>query len=371
MTSDGVYYWFGDYLHIDGMATNDAGYTVDFMRVECVVEDLDTETSVRGSGIPGAYAVPAGGTAPFGVTIYLPGLGDSDLDIAVTSIGAAATPPSPTPMTLVRRDVRLQSGQRIYSCVYRNDSEKDIESPRLGGWELDSEGDLVDTLCISADLKIPPKGLWATEVAGSMSDTRPGTVKMSCEALPIVGGRLNGTVTSGGVALLGAVVSGSGFSVEARYNGAYECRSIAPGLQTVSYSHPGYLTQAYPVTITLGGRATKDVELIVSPSLARSPSGASKSYRRRRGKAKYSLAATVRGADGFPVGGVKVVLQRSKNGRTRWASEGAALRSDENGRVSRTLVSKKKSTVYYRWAVVRQPGVNGTPRTSRQRIAVR
>jgi hypothetical protein len=98
-------------------------------------------------------------------------------------------------------------------------------------------------------------------------------------------------------------------------------------------------------------------------SIVRTPSKAKPTYRRKKGKARFTLSAAVRGADGTLMSGVAATLQTSKNGKKGWKNS-YKLATNEAGVASKSFTVKKKSTVYYRW-------VAGDKKTSVQRVIVK
>ena len=68
--------------------------------------------------------------------------------------------------------------------------------------------------------------------------------------------------------------------------------------------------------------------------------------------------------------GIRVRLQRSANGKTRWKTVGTYT-SNGAGKVAKSFSAKRRSTYYYRWAVPSQAGVIGTPKTRKQKIKVK
>jgi hypothetical protein len=185
---------------------------------------------------------------------------------------------------------------------------------------------------------------------------------------------LIGTVTWAGTPLTGVTVTPSGNYTPTRtiFNGQYAKTGVVGLLagNGITYSKPGYDTQSRSVTIGGGATTTQDIALTVTPSIARSPKSSSVTYRRKKGKAKYSLSATVKGADSTPVGGIRVRLQRSVNGKTKWKTSGTYT-ANSAGKVTKAFTSKNRSTTYYRWVVLPQSGVTATPKTSRQKIRIK
>lgn len=83
-------------------------------------------------------------------------------------------------------------------------------------------------------------------------------------------------------------------------------------------------------------------------SITRSPNSSRTTYRRRRGRATFTLSASAKGDFGWPIAGARIYLQSSPNGRTRWRTK-YALTTDASGRASHRFIAKSKSTTYYRW----------------------
>ena len=185
---------------------------------------------------------------------------------------------------------------------------------------------------------------------------------------------LVGTVTWAGRPLAGVTVAPAAPYTPTRTiaNGSYAKTGLVGllGGNVVVYSKPGYNSRTLWPIIGGGATTTQNVALTITPSLSRTPSASKKTYRRRHGKAKYTLSCVVKGAGGVAVPGVKISLQQSANGKTGWKRL-ATYASDGSGRVARSFTSKKRSTRWYRWAVASQTGVTATPKTSKQKITVR
>jgi hypothetical protein len=183
---------------------------------------------------------------------------------------------------------------------------------------------------------------------------------------------LFGTVTFKGAPLAGVSVTVDGYSTHTTIlNGGYAMSGIVPGSHMLIISKPGFMDGGALVTTGGGSEVEQDWALSTYPSLTRSPSQSTKTYTRKHGKAVYTLSAIVKGIGSVPVGGVKVYLQRSTNGRTGWKNSGGAISSSVAGRVAKTFTSTKRSTYYYRWSVPTQTGVLVTPHTSTQKIIVK
>jgi hypothetical protein len=185
---------------------------------------------------------------------------------------------------------------------------------------------------------------------------------------------LIGTVTWASHPISGATVTFPGYFTPTTtiVNGQYAKVGIAGGGSpaVVTYSKPGYNSLTVPITLSGGATVTRDVALTVTPSLTRSPAPTTKTYKRKHGKATYTLSVTVKGTGATPIANVRVRLQRSLNGKTKWKTL-LTRPSNAAGKVSQAFVSKKRSTRYYRWVVIAQSGVIGTPKTKAQKIRVR
>ncbi len=71
---------------------------------------------------------------------------------------------------------------------------------------------------------------------------------------------------------------------------------------------------------------------------------------RKKGVARYTLAAKIRDTKGAPLAGVKVVLQMREKSSGPWVSMYSRT-SSATGRVSKTIEKRRKFTAYYRWYV--------------------
>lgn len=165
------------------------------------------------------------------------------------------------------------------------------------------------------------------------------------------GGALVGTVrTPAGAPLSGVRVALlDGQYCDSRVGGAYVIGSIKPGVRTVTLSLPYYVSYTTSFSASALGTTTLDVALTpfrLTPTIARSPSSSSLTYKRKKGKAKFTLAATVRDARGG-VPGASVWLQKSSNGK-KWSTL-YRLKTNSAGKVSKAFSVKKKGTTYYRW----------------------
>ena len=184
-------------------------------------------------------------------------------------------------------------------------------------------------------------------------------------------GDLSGSVTFAGRPLAGAVVTVSGRSVKTDARGQFRITGVVPSSAAIAVSKPGYDTRRLSASVAAGQTTTVTVALTVTPRLSWSPPVSTRIYQRRGGRARFSLSAITKGADGALVPRVKVYLQTSKNGVTGWKDGGVALLSGATGRVSRAITATKSSTTYYRWRIPSQAGVKRTAVTAKQKIVIR
>ena len=103
-----------------------------------------------------------------------------------------------------------------------------------------------------------------------------------------------------------------------------------------------------------GVKADKNVtaqfeKVITAASIARTPNKSTVTYTRRKGVAKFTLSAVIKGWGGKAVAGHNVYLQTSKNGRT-WSST-YKLKTSPLGKASKTLSIKTTLMRHYRWYV--------------------
>lgn len=85
----------------------------------------------------------------------------------------------------------------------------------------------------------------------------------------------------------------------------------------------------------------------VRPSVKRTPSGSSLTYKRKHGSAKFTLSARFTDQFGLPIRGISVYLQKSSNGRS-WKNFVRAT-TNSNGTAAVKVTAKKKGRVYFRW----------------------
>jgi hypothetical protein len=124
------------------------------------------------------------------------------------------------------------------------------------------------------------------------------------------------------------------------HNGAPESLSIVAtqsgpyAARTLAYNGYGWGSLAWSVSP-------------VRPTITRSPSAGKLTYKRKKGKAKFTLKARMLDQFALPVKSTKVYLQTSSNGRS-WKNS-YTLYTNSTGWLSKTITAKKKGTKYYRW----------------------
>jgi Leucine-rich repeat (LRR) protein len=185
-------------------------------------------------------------------------------------------------------------------------------------------------------------------------------------------GTVVGTVIAAGRGALGAVKMTvyHGPSVMTASNGSYRLGIAPTGSRTLTFAKRYYLSRSVVCAVVAGASSTVNVALSpvrLTPSLTRSPSSSTLTYRRRSGVAKFALSARMADARGaVPKTGVR--LQRSANGKT-WTTL-VTLTTDGGGRVSRIVSEKKARTMYYRWYSVLTAYDNAVP-TGKQKVVVK
>lgn len=188
-------------------------------------------------------------------------------------------------------------------------------------------------------------------------------------------GKVIGKVTWNGAALSGVTVKvGSRPAVTTASNGTYSVGTLPPGTYNVTFSKSGYVSKTLTgVGVGWASTATRNMALartVVKPTIARSPSSSKVTYKRKRGVAKFTLSAKVKGWGGLPITGRYVYLQTSKNGKTGWKNT-YKIKTSSAGKASKYLKIKKKSVKYYRWYVPAKAGVNTSAYTSKQKVTVK
>lgn len=106
----------------------------------------------------------------------------------------------------------------------------------------------------------------------------------------------------------------------------------------------------------------------IRPAFSRSPSASKLTYKRKKGKVKFTLKARMLNQFALPVKSTKVYLQTSSNGRS-WKNS-YTLHTNASGWASRTITAKKKGTKYYRWYRPKTT-TNTSAQTGSQRVVIK
>lgn len=193
------------------------------------------------------------------------------------------------------------------------------------------------------------------------------------QATPLTTGMVFGMVYDAvnGTPLSGVSVStgGSG-AVTTDEFGFYMLSGLAPGTTSITFSRAGYYAQTLDVPVTAGNVTSQDVALRhpkTHVSISKTPGG-NAVYRRKRHRATFKLTFSVRDSYGV-CPGTTVTLQSSANGKNRWRRV-ATLRTDANGRASRTFTTRHASKTYYRW-VVSDSAAHYSVTSAKQKITVK
>ncbi|NTU72389.1 MAG: carboxypeptidase regulatory-like domain-containing protein [Coriobacteriia bacterium] len=280
----------------------------------------------------------------------------------------------------------LSSGRPTYEVWMTNNTTHTVGPLYVVGNEVQGPSSMnvapLDTLEMQADdpeksARLLPGETTTFTVQGLNSMLAPGNQRfyhwnLWIEAEPMPA--LVGTVTCGGRALSGAHVEVSGRPMaHTNASGRYGVLDVTPGIRYVGYSKPGFHSRTVEVAMLPGVDASRDVTLTTTPKFSWvNPTSVQKTYSRKRGKATYTLSATVKGDDNAPVQWIKVYLQVRKPGSSTWTNVGGYKTSTSTGKVTRTFTSTVKSTRYYRWALKSgQAGVIGSAKSSQRKVIVR
>lgn len=178
------------------------------------------------------------------------------------------------------------------------------------------------------------------------------------------------TVTPGGSPTGVRMTLGCGPYATTLANGSYALHACPTGVQTLTFSKPHYTSCVATLSVNSGTTYSVNATLsavLSKPTLKRSPSSSSLTYKRKKGTARFTLAATVIDTFG-PVSGTWVWLQKSTNGK-KWTTL-YRLKTNSAGNISKAFSAKKKGTTYYRWYA---PGtiLDRAAVTGRQKVRIR
>jgi hypothetical protein len=189
-------------------------------------------------------------------------------------------------------------------------------------------------------------------------------------------GTLHGSViASGAAALSGASVSVDGVeATKTASDGTYSLSDLALGLHTLKFSAVGFVpySQEFAIddadSLTIDRALTTQPVVPTKPVITRTPAKSSLVYRRKHGRASFSLSATVRDTRGARLGGVLLLLERSYDGK-HW-SKTYRIMTNASGVATKKLYADKKQKMYYRW-VVRPTSTHLSVSTKSQKVTIK
>ncbi|MDO9175219.1 MAG: hypothetical protein Q7V62_10475, partial [Actinomycetota bacterium] len=188
---------------------------------------------------------------------------------------------------------------------------------------------------------------------GHAETTHTATIRID-DSAPSVACAAAATYTDGAVLAISASDPYSGVASVAYRLDAGATQTVAAASAGVTTTVWGNHTLRYVATDALGNESDAQVASfrvvpsVVTPRVARSPSAWSKTVKRKRGVARYTLRITVTRPGGVPIGALGVRIQTSKNGRTGWKNA-YWLRTNSSGVAYKAFSTKKRATRYYRW----------------------
>jgi len=182
---EGFFYWSGDDLCVEGFAYNESSYLLNYPQIWYQVWSGDTKIA-EGGLYASAHAIQPGGDASFSRIFNIPSLAGTDMEVYLYAFGYQDTLPYPVELTQIGRNVVTSGGLRTYTCVFRNDSDKTVHTPVLGGLEEDAEGYIVDMLDAREEVTLAPGETWTTQAVGHYPDGAPADVYTWAEALPVL-----------------------------------------------------------------------------------------------------------------------------------------------------------------------------------------
>jgi hypothetical protein len=106
----------------------------------------------------------------------------------------------------------------------------------------------------------------------------------------------------------------------------------------------------------------------IRPAFTRSPSASKLTYKRKKGKAKFTLKAKMLNQFALPVKSTKVYLQTSSNGRS-WKNT-YTMYTNSTGSLTKTITAKKKGTKFYRWYRPKST-TNTSAQTGAQKVVIK
>lgn len=269
-------------------------------------------------------------------------------------------------------DVRIETGSwnSDYSEAYEAWSGTSMATPHVTG---------IAALCLGLAPSATPAQLksWVMNGADKKSALTgtcvTGARANAAGALNQIPGSVSGTLKDGSAAIAGATVRIAGKSATTASNGSFKISGISRGTYTYTLSKSAYYTKTGTVVVGPGKSVTLNQSLsrnVPKASISRSPSKSSLTYKRKKGKARFTLSATMRGWNNTKLTKRVVYLQTSKNGKTGWKNT-YKLTTNSSGKASKSFKVKKKGTVYYRWYVPAKSGMNKSTTSSKQKVRVK
>jgi hypothetical protein len=186
------------------------------------------------------------------------------------------------------------------------------------------------------------------------------------------GGVFTGTARAAVGGVLGGVkvsVTGGPRAVTSP-NGMFVAGLVQPGVRAVTFSKPFYAS--YVTTVSVAADTTYSVNatltpLQLPPTIKRSPTGSSRTYRRKHGVARYTFSAVLSDARGLMKGKTVYLQHRRPGGKWHTAYK---LTTDSSGKVAHRFVTRKKGTAYYRW-YSKASAYSKSKTTSSQKVVVK
>ena len=175
------------HLWIDGVVYNPYQTAFRFVPVTYQLVDEYDKVVDEAAGYASTYRLGPGESKSFKGGFYRPGAASENLHAHVSIAGVPESTPPPVVLTPVSESMVDLVGMRAYTCVFRNDSAYTVQSPTVGGWELDPGGAPVDTLNGFENVQILPGATWTTEFTGLRVGMSVASRYYYCEALVVEG----------------------------------------------------------------------------------------------------------------------------------------------------------------------------------------
>lgn len=199
---------------------------------------------------------------------------------------------------------------------------------------------------------------WGTVLKKGVLVPQAGRASVHATLQPAA--RIVGRVSYRGAIPLGGfkVVTESGPPVYTGADGRFVINDLDGGVHLLTATKPGYVaTEDYAVYVYPGSTTNQEFysqPTNLKPTIKRSPNKSTLTYKRkgRPAAVKIKLSAQFTEYAGHPLANQWVYLQargKTRKGKIYWSNT-YKLRTDNKGRVSKTLRLEHKGTRYYRWA---------------------